>query len=370
MTEHIKIFNTAVEQQAYHNDDPTTPVVSLSVDLEEVLYEKEEPDWSQHYFYVEGLEKGYLEIATQGSASPYNDFVSDIDEDTGIELAIQYSYDEINWNLFTNVEYNEYNSSTSRRRYIARIPIKPYQKIYLKSYNRYGASSVDDSGWINCVGVDKESLIKYNVGGWLDTLTAGDYAWGEDENWRGYVNYQYTGLFRQSNLLSAKNLIFSTYMAQLCYRSMFSDCFLLQEGPKILPAMTLSSRCYMGMFENCILLKKAPILLAFPSGSGSYRRMFRNCYSLNYIKVISSNSWSSSLTEDWTEGVQTRDGIFVMNSSAPWDPATIENNTSNPNKTYYTYRNYEDISDANYITLRSNRIPEYWQVIIEPDQNE
>lgn len=41
MSDYLKIFDTAVEQQAYHNDEPITPVVSLSVDLEQVMYKPE-----------------------------------------------------------------------------------------------------------------------------------------------------------------------------------------------------------------------------------------------------------------------------------------------------------------------------------------
>ena len=68
------------------------------------------------------------------------------------------------------------------------------------------------------------------------------------------------------------------------------------------------------MFEGCSGLTTAPDLLATTTASQCYQGMFKNCSSLNYIKVLSNSSFTMS---EWVSGVAAS-GTFVKNPNVTW----------------------------------------------------
>jgi hypothetical protein len=69
------------------------------------------------------------------------------------------------------------------------------------------------------------------------------------------------------------------------------------------------------MFNGCTRLTSAPVLYANNSAANCYRRMFKDCKNLKYIKMLLTDDMteSNSLT-DWVVGVSDT-GTFVKASS-------------------------------------------------------
>lgn len=124
-----------------------------------------------------------------------------------------------------------------------------------------------------------------------------------------------------------------TWSGQYCFSNLFSYCTSLTTVPSgLLPALNLGTRCYWYMFEGCSSLQTAPELLAPTVNTESYRGMFMNCSSLNYIKVLTNRSFTMT---EWVSGVASS-GTFVKNPNATWSSCgtnkypcgwTIQNNS-------------------------------------------
>jgi len=151
---------------------------------------------------------------------------------------------------------------------------------------------------------------KYDVEGNIMSLVSGDSFTQATAFTSTYV---FCSLFKQSNAVSAKNLVMPVMaLTDDCYRAMFSKAHCLEEAPE-LPATTLSKECYWYMFEECPITK-APDLPAETLGAGSYGNMFINCSNLNYIKCIATNISASSSTTNWVSGVAAT-GTFIKTSA-------------------------------------------------------
>ena len=64
------------------------------------------------------------------------------------------------------------------------------------------------------------------------------------------------------------------------------------------------------MFENCTSLKTAPVLPAPTLEIASYQRMFYNCSSLNYIKMLATDINADACLSDWVDNVAST-GTFI-----------------------------------------------------------
>lgn len=142
-------------------------------------------------------------------------------------------------------------------------------------------------------------------------------------------DYQFSELFKEQPIVSAKNLILPSNVTEGCYQLMFKACEQLIEAPETLPATTLAESCYNGMFEDCVNLVKAPYLPALELVYDCYTYMFKGCESLNYIKAMFTTTPNNDTTGMWVESVTTdlNFGTFVKNLSATWNViATTSNN--------------------------------------------
>lgn len=128
----------------------------------------------------------------------------------------------------------------------------------------------------------------FNAYGNIMSMIGGD----NFRNTNTFDEYAFRYLFRESNIISARNLV--------------------------LPVMTLTGECYVGMFLNCSNLTTAPILPATTLVNYCYSSMFQGCSSLNYIKAMFTTTPSSTYTNNWVNGVSST-GTFVKNSAAQWD---------------------------------------------------
>ena len=141
----------------------------------------------------------------------------------------------------------------------------------------------------------------------------------------------YSNMFQECRFLTSAPELPATVITDYCYESMFSGCTALTSGPSILPATELKFGCYHEMFVGCESLTRAPELPATVlTGEGCYESMFEACYELSYIKALFLNepcdetTYENSYLTNWVRGV-ARNGTFVMNANAQWDPDNEDN---------------------------------------------
>ena len=142
------------------------------------------------------------------------------------------------------------------------------EKIYIKGNNSSYASDSSKFVYFTTSG-------KFNLEGNIMSLVYEDNFASHDTF--SDLTYIFYGLFKNSNLVSAQNLILpAMILKESCYSNMFNGCMLLTTAPE-LPATTLAPGCYDSMFYNCRLLKTAPQLPATALAYACYYYMFYNC---------------------------------------------------------------------------------------------
>ena len=172
--------------------------------------------------------------------------------------------------------------------------------------NSYATSNIDYAGFGGGTAV-------CNVEGNIMSLVYGDNFIG---NTTLTGTYNFCSLFKQTNIVSAENLILpATTLTADCYRALFANSPSLTVAPE-LPATTLAVECYRYMFQDCSITT-APDLLATTMVASCYEGMFNNCQSLTYIKCLATNVSAVSGTNSWTMYITTN-GTFVKDANTDW----------------------------------------------------
>ena len=150
-----------------------------------------------------------------------------------------------------------------------------------------------------------------NVEGNIMSLIYGDNFVGQTTFSGG--TYNFCSMFKKLKVVSAENLILPALtLREYCYRAMFSWCTMLTKAPQ-LPATTLAKGVYWYMFEKCAITE-APELLAEHLVAECYGDMFTGCTSLNYIKCMAIDGFSTTnCKQNWVSGVASS-GTFVKDS--------------------------------------------------------
>lgn len=129
-------------------------------------------------------------------------------------------------------------------------------------------------------------------------------------------SYNFCGLFKQANVVSAENLILpATTLTPYCYRALLANDPSLTVAPE-LPATTLAEGCYRYMFQDASITT-APDLLAPVLVTDCYDGMFNNCGNLNYIRCLATNTGATSATTSWVLSVASS-GTFVKDANTDW----------------------------------------------------
>ena len=102
----------------------------------------------------------------------------------------------------------------------------------------------------------------------------------------------YNCMFTWCTGLTTDPVLSATTLADHCYNGMFSGCTGLTTAPA-LPATTLADNCYYNMFSGCTGLTTAPELPATTLADHCYSRMFSNCKSLTTAPVLSATTLAS-----------------------------------------------------------------------------
>lgn len=135
------------------------------------------------------------------------------------------------------------------------------------------------------------------------------------------AEYCYGGMFQECTSLTTAPELPATTLASHCYNDMFGGCTGLTTAPSVLPATTLVPYCYESMFVQCTSLTTAPDILA-RNGTGvtyAISQMFRNCFSLNYIKCMLEGTINPRyFSWYWVQNVSSS-GTFVKAANATWE---------------------------------------------------
>ena len=188
------------------------------------------------------------------------------------------------------------------------ITVNDGDKVLIKgSETRYATSKENYSAFSGGTAL-------YNVEGNIMSLLYGDDFSG---NTALTTTYTFCSLFKQSNVISAENLVLpATTLTAHCYRALFANSPSVIAAPE-LPALTLADSCYKYMFQECSL-ETAPDLLAPTLVVSCYEGMFNRCPNLNYIKCLAVDISPTSATTAWTQNVANT-GTFVKKADIEWE---------------------------------------------------
>ena len=113
------------------------------------------------------------------------------------------------------------------------------------------------------------------------------------------------------------------FLSKECFRQMFQNCTSLKTVPQgFLPATTLAESCYRGMFENTAIERAPDLLVETLNANLWYQTMFNKCKSLNCVKCLATNAGDNNgetYTQNWMNEVPddaTR--TFVRKTGAQW----------------------------------------------------
>lgn len=258
---------TKVEGVTYPIGDSGIPQGWVVYEVANKPTDPELPTDIENCFYIEPADSSYNGTYTIWSAD-------DINENYGWDKIRFYYYQDNTWKEFRcKKSLNELNYLSVSGR------------VYIKDYYR----NINISDWrpLNC-------SIEFNVGGDITTLlgTIENPIEPHDVYGEGKGKYYAYGLFRNSNIYSAKELIFPNKTDEACYSFMFGECSKLVFPPDELPATELAEGCYSNMFSNCTSLTTAPELPATILAKECYRWMFSNCTSLTTAPVLPATTLS------------------------------------------------------------------------------
>ena len=116
------------------------------------------------------------------------------------------------------------------------------------------------------------------------------------------AEYCYSSMFYECTSLMQGPALPATTLTVGCYANMFSNSGLLSAPG--LPATTLATNCYEGMFANIPYLEDAPALPATTLAAGCYNSMFRGCENLISVYFY-GREMGSQFTQCFLKGVPT-----------------------------------------------------------------
>lgn len=343
MADYLKQFNTTAEYNTYINGTPDLPNVSLTLDNNEVHYNKK-PDYAKEYLTFVALESGTFTLTVPANVtSTYMTSVSYSTDDganwttTTIDNTLQTittptinAGDKVLWKGEGKQMYGSNFSSTGNFNVSGNIMSMLYgdnfeNQTFFPSTSTY--PYVSDSNFkrlfLNCTKVISANNLKLPA----TTLTSDCY-------WE---------MFYGCTSLTTSPELPATTIGTRCYNDMFKNCTSLITAPTILPATIFKGYCYNGMFQGCTALTTAPIILgnSFASyssyscasmfagctalttapdlpattlASGCYQSMFSGCSSLNSITMLATDISASGCLNSWVNGVAAT-GTFTKAAS-------------------------------------------------------
>ena len=218
---------------------------------------------------------------------------------------IEYSLNNGSWTSITAATPTEISVLTDDV-----IRFRGTNASYATSKTAYSGFGQGEAGTSGQATYDNNAA-EFNIEGNIMSLVWGDNFIDNFEFNGG--TYNFCSIFKKAKCISAENLILpAPTLTQYCYRAMFSWCTYL-ETPPALPATTLAKGVYWYLFEKCAITT-APDLLAEHLVAECYGSMFTGCASLNFIKCMAIDGFSTTnCKQNWVTGVASS-GTFVKDS--------------------------------------------------------
>ena len=326
-TRQICVYDAGVENPVIHCDGEN---VTITCDTQgaDIYYRLNEQ--GSYSAYTEGFSitantvvEAYSEFSGKTSATVTENCIYNPDHDYSLDYltikvtsagtlcwtsvganstkTIQYSINGGAWTTWTPLASD---SSAS-------IEVSANDEVRLKGTNTsYASSNTNYMGFSGGTAV-------FDVEGNIMSLVYGDNFAG---NTALTGSYNFCSLFKQSNVVSAENLILpATTLTPHCYRALFANSPSLTVAPE-LPAMTLAEGCYRYIFQDASITT-APDLLAPILATDCYEGMFDDCHNLNYIRCLATDISAASATTGWTQAVAST-GTFVKDANTEWSRGT------------------------------------------------
>ena len=127
----------------------------------------------------------------------------------------------------------------------------------------------------------------------------------------------YGGLFNGCSWLTVAPELPATQLSAYCYSMMFEECNSLIVAPE-LPATVLYDYCYTEMFKGCTSLTTSPVLCATTLGEFSYGFMFQGCSSLSAVTCLATNISAVGCTQSWLYNVSASGTFTKAASMSSW----------------------------------------------------
>ena len=354
MAKYLREFATQQEYEAYINGNPDLPNVSLIDEDDSVKY-KQKPDYSKEYLTFTALEDGTFSFKNRNA----NDIRYSLDGgETWTQLPTDtntptvHTGEKIMWkgNIVSSQGFVDENTFSSTGNYnvegnvmsllygdnFVGQTVMTFKLSYLFSKSHSTGTIISAENLI----LPATTLVSGCYTGMFNNCTSLTKA--PELPATTLVKSCYSSMFYGCTSLTSSPELPATTLAESCYQQMFYGCTSLTSSPE-LPATTLAKSCYYGMFSNCTSLTTSPELPAttmvasgysymfsnctsletapeLPATSlinlrDAYRGMFYGCSSLNYIKMLATNTSGRDCLKDWVYGVSAS-GTFVKASSA------------------------------------------------------
>lgn len=135
----------------------------------------------------------------------------------------------------------------------------------------------------------------------------------------------YRGMFeRCSSLTKAPDLSWVNIAGENTFKYMFKDCTSLTTPPKM-PNIQFDStgiNVCQEMFRNCTSLTESPILYSSFIPNNGYRSMFNGCINLNKITCLATDKGDVYSTMAWMDNVSQTGTLYKHPDMNNWRDAT------------------------------------------------
>lgn len=154
----------------------------------------------------------------------------------------------------------------------------------------------------------------YNMFSYSDVTDISEIVWPSEAP----ADNTFNAMFSECHKLESTGDFSITNLGAMCMSQMFSGCYLLMEGPSVLPEVNLGIGVYNSMFANTNLYK-SPTMLFENVENDSCAYMFGGCDHLSMIEVPKCvyTEEKAGAFENWALNV-AEEGVFIEPEGKTW----------------------------------------------------
>lgn len=244
---------------------------------------------------------------------------------TDSEIQSVIDYNEDLWTDYIKQPLTFHITSPGYIRFVSAVQNNPRTIEYSKDYGNtwtsiastLGSESAPFTGG-TLIQVDTGDVVQFR--GQNTYYGSGSYYNSFEGSTCGfYVDGNITSLIYGSSF-TGQTTITDTSIPYI-FRNFFSFCDGLTSMQNLILPQSMADLMYPWFAQWCTNLKIAPKLPEVTLKPQCYRRMFRGCTSLQYIKCVATNISASNCIQDWLLDANTT-GIFVKPASISYPTGT------------------------------------------------